>query len=776
MIRAPYNFVPVSEKVFFPDRTDQISHDVPFEDGESGTITVKMTAHSPIYVRNGHKQGKEDTSFSKDSDGKYFIPGTSIKGMIRSVLEIMSFGKMGQKKSNGDGKFVDNRRYGIRNLYYKPYISKMTSTEKGRNGNIVRSNVKSGWLQKDKDDNWTLNPCQYVRVEITDLESFYGKSIGIGMKQSSVDKYNKWSKPLAIRFKTNDGPFNHVSCGWMEYTKAIGLGKGDNEGTIVFTGQASDRKQKNTRWVGKHMEFIFYKSEDNSIDINHIKKDFCFIHSNDKGLPNEEWKYWKEKLNSKKRVPVFYLEKDGKVKSMGLAMMYRLAYDNTVHDLLPDEQLINNDSLDLAECIFGTEEGAALRGRVQFSIAKAYGRPKGLDEKTVVLGSPKPTYYPNYINQDGRNGVTSSYKTFMNKEARLKGRKRYPIHKEFKEPKELLKETNKKGITTTFVPLSSGSEFVFKVRYHNLREFELGAILTALTFYGQSNRFYHSIGMAKPLGYGKVQLEIQEIESSELNHSNMNTYMNKFIDALEKKLQIKWKTSKEIIEFFTIAKEQDNQIGTSSELSYMNLDTDNKINDFTNATRNEQYLLYYSEMKQYGIVSVNLKTISDFIDEYKNFSGKNFVEKALKSQGDEKEAVLLILKDNGYNPDWNSLYQKYQTDPYIAFLILKNTNLKHKEIVSKINDKHEEFDKYRTVIFDFYFEEILKKTIPDEGFPKYLKPFVYTWDVLIKADSKEKDILGIIDGLELRTWPPKKDLRPYLESIPELRAYVDYVD
>lgn len=704
MIKAPYNFVPVSEKVFFPDWTGQISHDVPFKDGESGSITVKMTAHSPIYVRNGHKQtdnnDKEYLSFSKNLKGEYFIPGTSIKGMIRSVLEIMSFGKMGQKKSNGDGKLVANRRYGIRDLHYKPYTSRMTTTENDR----IRSNVKSGWLQRDNNDNWTLNPCQYVRVEITDLQSFYGNhTLKLGMKQSSVDKYNKWSKTLDIRFNTEKGPFKH-SCGYMEYTKATNLGNGNIKGTIVFTGQASDRKKnKKDVLVGKHMEFVFYNCEDNSIDVNHIKND-----------------------------------------------------------------------LDLAESIFGVEDRNALRGRVQFSIAKVEETATVLEEKSVILGSPRATYYPNYIKQDGKNGVTNNYKTFMDKEAKLKGRKRYPVHKYFKAPIDVEKDKT----SSSFIPLASETKFNFRIRFHNLKQVEIGALLTALTFYGHQNEYFHSIGMAKPLGYGKVKLEIQEIASSKLDISNIECYMREFIDTVENQLQLKWNSCDEIIGLFTMAKDHNNQIDTPSELSYMTLDPDNRINDFTDATKDRHYLPYYPEMNQYGIESASLKTISNFIEEYENISGKDFIEKAVKSQGEEKEAVLLILKENKYNPNWDLLYQKYRTDPYIAFLILKNienTSLKPKDIIGKINEKHEEFNKHKTMIFDFYFENILKKIIPNEGFPKYLKPFVYTWNDIIKDDCSEKEILDLIDGLGLRIWPPKEDLKTYLESVPQLKSYVDYL-
>ena len=123
-MKAPFNFVPLNNKVFFPDWASQISHDIPFEDGESGTIELELTAMTPIFVRNGHTQKDADeknenyTSFSKDTDGRYFIPATSIKGMIRNVLEIMSFGKMRFK-----GKYPQKEIKDI-DLKSDPFVSK----------------------------------------------------------------------------------------------------------------------------------------------------------------------------------------------------------------------------------------------------------------------------------------------------------------------------------------------------------------------------------------------------------------------------------------------------------------------------------------------------------------------------------------------------------------------------------------------------------------------------------------------------------------------------
>ena len=102
MITAPFNFVPLNDKVFFPPWAEDISHDIPFEDGESGVIDIEITAKSPIFIRD-HDNPEEFCNHN----GEYYIPATSVKGMVRNVLEIMSFSKM---------NMIDDKTYSIRDL------------------------------------------------------------------------------------------------------------------------------------------------------------------------------------------------------------------------------------------------------------------------------------------------------------------------------------------------------------------------------------------------------------------------------------------------------------------------------------------------------------------------------------------------------------------------------------------------------------------------------------------------------------------------------------
>lgn len=196
--------------------------------------------------------------------------------------------------------------------------------------------------------------------------------------------------------------------------------------------------------------------------------------------------------------PVFYTTDDqGKIRSLGFAYLHREPYANSIHDLL--DKRYKTDDLDLAQCIFGASDHD-LKGRVQFSPAFVNMDGKSLSPKSVdiILGSPKPTFYPFYLKQNG-----SFTSTFSDENAKINGWKRYLLHYEVLE--QIVTERQKK-VKTEIKPLPEGVTFTTRIRFHNVKPKELGALLSALTFHGNHDKCFHQIGMAKPLGYGKLKL------------------------------------------------------------------------------------------------------------------------------------------------------------------------------------------------------------------------------------------------------------------------------
>lgn len=95
MIRAPFNFVPRSKLVFFPNWAGRVCMDIPLQDAQTGKIHLRLTAQTPIFVRQGQMLSEAPSKEFFHREGVYYIPATSIKGMVRNILEIISFGKLG---------------------------------------------------------------------------------------------------------------------------------------------------------------------------------------------------------------------------------------------------------------------------------------------------------------------------------------------------------------------------------------------------------------------------------------------------------------------------------------------------------------------------------------------------------------------------------------------------------------------------------------------------------------------------------------------------------
>lgn len=196
-----------------------------------------------------------------------------------------------------------------------------------------------------------------------------------------------------------------------------------------------------------------------------------------------------------------------------------------------EEQNLSKASFDLAECIFGSvAQESSLRGRVQFSnfiCDKVVQMPENNKSFTMVLNSPHPELLPLYVQQDG-----SKYQDYDNEEAYpddiLKGWKRYILRSGF----WTKKPGKKDDVLTTFMPLNKGSIFSGKIHYHNLKREELGALLCALTWYGEEGH-YHQIGLAKPFGFGRVSVVIDQ-ESIKESKAFITDFVNMMMGWLEK--------------------------------------------------------------------------------------------------------------------------------------------------------------------------------------------------------------------------------------------------
>jgi len=593
---SPYNFVPLSSKVFFPDWAEQVSHDLPFRDGICGELVCELVTDTPVFVRNGgHWKSRDELMKDKNAwesffcgvtdDGKkqFMIPGTTLKGMLRNVVEIASFGKFSR---------VDNHRYSVRDLNNRDkslYMDWMTRTVAHR---VYETKISAGWLAAGDDEEgvWALYPCKMSRVEHNELIQWHGRQPDIKKKQTAPEKYGKWGeKSLHVLFDPGQvTDHDKHSCGTLIYSKAENLGRGETEGVIVFTGQPGDNKRhQDPKNRSKHFEFIFHGPSGTAITVpDEIKQDFIFNHTNANGTANEEWGYWKGKLK-KSKIPVFYrLTDDGKeLHSIGLAMMYRLPYEYSTRDAVghTSQEHLDDSRLDLAEVIFGRVPDSksksspmeALKGRVSISTALAdlttcrSWKDETTDEKCspkkdepyiqTVLGCPKPTFYPNYLEQPARIDPSKGhhYNTYMNDDCRLRGWKRYPVRKS----ETVTRGTMPQGVPnddvdTRMIPLAPKAKFTFRIKLHNLLPEEAGALIWALTW-GDRPHLRHSFGMGKPFGFGQAAITINNDVSLLVDMNGNQVSATKTLDAYNRLMQDfagrDWERTPQLEQLFAMA-------------------------------------------------------------------------------------------------------------------------------------------------------------------------------------------------------------------------------
>lgn len=487
-IQAPYRFVPLSSLVVLPDWAEQVSQDVPFKDGICGELEVEITAHGKVCVGGEQTPSSEQAPgriyFYRTADDKVAIPGSSLKGMLRNVLEIATFSRFKQ---------VEDQKLGVRDI----------SEANNFYAQAIVSNTQAGWL-KFENTQWVIYPCSFARVHQKDIVSYFNLTYQDWIKLKTVQqRYQRLGVCPTVQYQDS---------GEKKYNKVLAKLEhaGNISGSLIMTGQPGsfyDEKKPNMPEAAKKYEFIFYSTSAKSLKISsQVMSGFRQIHEETK-----EWKFWLENLATLEHgIPVFFHKDGSNVKSLGLAMMYKLAYSNSIYDAINHtcNEHINSQQQeeDIADLIFGylgENHQHGLRGRVNIGLASCTSTPQLNFTQATVLSGPKPTYYPHYIQQNNKN----AFNQLMQKNAKVSGWKRYPVKNVgFQELSTLVAQNNK--VQVKLETVGEGTQFISKIRVHNLRPVEFGALLWCLDFGGNKN-LNHNIGMGKPYGLGQISLSVQ---------------------------------------------------------------------------------------------------------------------------------------------------------------------------------------------------------------------------------------------------------------------------
>jgi CRISPR-associated protein (TIGR03986 family) len=558
-VHAPYNFAPYPNKVPPPWRTKTYI-DVPFEDGVCGEIQFELTNSTPLMIGGEYIDGQPISFYS--IDGKPVIPGSSIRGMLRNVAEIVSFSKF---------QHFNDAYPTLRDTSDLFYINQL---------GIKKSNksIKAGWLTFDQESkSYRLLPCQFARMHIAEIE----KGLGCSRLKKQSDAAEKYeiTKSFCPVIGFNEGGKNQRG-------ETIAVFGTEQEGRVVFTGEGENKVK----------EYIFYSDANNSISIPLATVQAFHTIYGKGGTENSSLAKLKallKKATGVKGLPVFYtLNKDNEVAYLGLSKMIKLPPKHSVKDLrLPYPS--SDSNLDIAELLFGCvadeddSQSHALKSRLSVADMRHLKGERVEKPISVVLQQPSASYFPAYLQQSEGNTENKLSRRQVNyhteEKARLRGFKRYPVQKNVDlqpaEPaqsdEESKSEDTNENIRKNILPLKVGATFSGKIRFHNLHPREIQLLCWLLTWGGDES-LSHNLGMAKPYGYGAVKTKITAMHLEENKHPGqwkdctleVVPKAAAFEKWMESATQNSWKNSDTIKELLAMAKGIDSH---NEKIKYMTL-------------------------------------------------------------------------------------------------------------------------------------------------------------------------------------------------------------
>lgn len=535
---APYNFVPLPSCVVTVVTQEEIQncadeydlgslletrlpgHDSYLPDRHSGHIVLTLETRSPLYIRgpltpsqyeyqetiryaDGQPIPMAGTSvpdfrrmvshlseffYTQDKD-KPVIPGSSIHGMLRTLVEIVGYGKVRDVTDRTlFFRTVDDSSLG---RYYRDRLvdDAIGFVDDGSNPKARAYGIRAraGFFRHRQDGGYEIQPCNVARVALTELVNTFGQKERSDLYEldgkritSPVDKRNpnqtpSWlfqhkklcfnvdpvEKDYFFRERLNQkGKVVHPNL-YLRFRRARNLSRMEEatkvQGCLVLTGHTNNKK----------LAFLFFDEDGKDRipvpdDLHAQSQDRRLVqrfHSDDQltawqrlafpiGRPSGSNRQRDGFLRDGE--PVFYLIEGGRLTFFGRAQMFRLPYRSKPVDLVP-ESLRRPGDIDFAESLFGFVRTAAeieamklnvkarqchriraYAGRVSVSDARLAPGQTDIwlspDEPLVthILASPKPTAFQLYLVQT--NGTKNSLRHFDSptpSETVIRGHKMY---------------------------------------------------------------------------------------------------------------------------------------------------------------------------------------------------------------------------------------------------------------------------------------------------------------------------------------------------------------
>ncbi len=509
----PYNFFPLSNNA--PDRK-QMEYG-----NNSGVIEYSIMTKTPLIIPNtsnsnafnvqieGHKSydffSYNDLSETKDVTNEKFvpvIPGSEIRGMIRSNYEILT------------------------NSCLSALDSDTTMSKR------IAEPFSAGVLKKIGDGKYELfkaTDCIFRAVAPNNLND----AVYTGKYTQNVNSYiqNGLKEGEKINFelvKRDKGkPF------------ATQLRKGTTIGYVI----------KGTKGVRKHNCHIFVPTTEKVAATGELNIKELLTVLDMYAKNSSSYKEYRKQLdefvkNAEKNsyFPVYYSCFNGTVY-LSPASITREVYMRTLHELVKDHNTCNDVNCLCPACrLFGTVIGKgaseAVASRIRFEdmvfedgdCSGAYG-----DIVTLApLSSPKLNNMEFYLKRPDLKAIFWTYDYWMDadgkgyvNDAGINGRKFYWHNMQIDKSK--VEQTN---LNVTVRPVKTGKKFSGRLFFENLTDAELNTLVYVLNAGDNAalneKKHGYKLGHAKPLGYGSIAISVDKVIKKTIeSHDGTITYLEK---------------------------------------------------------------------------------------------------------------------------------------------------------------------------------------------------------------------------------------------------------
>ena len=488
----------------------------------SGYIECKLIARTPLLIpdyidydkvpekergeaHKDHKFADFMNVINESGEKKYFIPGSSLRGLVRNVYETITDSCF---STLNNSKMLSARTTCVSKPGLLVKEGEMWCLYEAEEYNI--DNIKVPKIT-DADSK--------IKINISGTDYFSGEAVEFH-NVDTRDRGRKFIKPSDIKkCETSEVLLNKDDKkGFLVIGSEPIIGKGVHHNKIfTFKGtKATDEfEEKSEYWLSLVNTINSYRDERSNQKLGagghhghrqfeKNKEDGVIPVWINKGKSHREEDSYKGKY--------FYLQPT----CIGRRTYYK-TYEKLIKEKKPCELRRKGDNWETTEqlcpaCkLFGTVKEGALGSRVRITDAEMINGKVREKYKTLsILSSPKPTFLPFYADftDDGK----MSFEGYDSEQVSIKGRKFYLHSCKFEELNKD-KDIDKSNQNVSTKPTEKGSEFTFKIFFDNVTKDELSKLIWVITL-GENDangRYCHKIGHGKPIGMGSVKIIAERV-------------------------------------------------------------------------------------------------------------------------------------------------------------------------------------------------------------------------------------------------------------------------